>query len=324
MKNIFKFRFDLFDGEGGADSSSGASGLGAEASAFLASLGGGAREEVQKESNDEPITLYGREAREESGESSPVGEDTEANTQQNTKSAAEEFAELIGRGGKYHDEYGQAVSQAIQQRFKNQADLQSTMGSYDSVLAPMYQRYGIKPGDIEALGTAIENDEELYAGEAEKEGLTVEQYRRNLRLQADAERGRQIQKAYEVEQERNQRYEAWDREADELKQSFPNFDLGMEIQTNDKFANLIDNGVSVTDAFFATHAKDILSGLHNESAETAKKDVISSIQQRAARPPENGIRHNAAVVRKVDPKTFTDEDMDKILRDVANGKPFVL
>ena len=34
-------------------------------------------------------------------------------------------SELIGKGGKYHDIYGQKVSDAIQQRFKNQSNLQA-------------------------------------------------------------------------------------------------------------------------------------------------------------------------------------------------------
>ena len=328
MIDNFKFRFDLFDGNGGDGSSSGESGLGAEASAFLDSLDGGIKKQTKSQSNAEPVNvLYGKAAREDnSGESGPVGKDTEtASTQQaQQKSAADEFAELIGKGGKFHDAYGQAVSQAIQQRFKNQSNLQSTVDSYDKALAPMFQRYGVKAGDIEGLTNAIANDEELYASEAERQGMTVDQYRKNLQLQAEAERGRQLMAEYENQQRRNELYAEWDRQADELREAFPNFDLGMEIQQNTKFAELIDAGISIADAFFASHAQDILAGIDAESSATARASVVNTIQQRASRPPENGIRHNAAVVKKVDPNTFTDEDMDRILRDVANGRPFEL
>ena len=328
MINNLKLNFHLFDGEGGGDAggSTGAEGgIGAEASNFLESLVGKGKSSSTSGST-EPTVLYGNAAKEGEGEQGPVGADgntadTSANSQENE---ADEFAKLIAKGGKYHDLYGQAISQAIQQRFKNQGDLQSTVDKTNSVLAPMYQRYGLEAGDIEGLQKAIASDEDLFSAEAERQGLSVEQYRQNLQLQAEAERGRQLQQQFLDEQNRNRMYAEWDRQSDELRESFPKFDLGQEIQQNQKFADLIDNGVSVQDAFFASHAKDILSGINQESTQAARADVVNTIQQRAARPPENGIRHNAAVVRKVDPKTFTNEDMDKILADVASGKPFEL
>lgn len=329
MINNLKLNFHLFDGDGGGDAGGSAGtegGLGAEASNFLESLGRTKEGAQSTSSSTEPTVLYGKAAKEGEGEQGPVGEDgNTANINANSQeSEADEFAKLIAKGGKFHDQYGQAISQAIQQRFKNQGDLQSTVDKTNSALAPMYQRYGIKSGDIEGLQQAIASDEDLFSAEAERQGLSVEQYRQNLQLQAEAERGRQLQQQFLDEQNRNRMYAEWDRQAGELRESFPKFDLGQEIQQNQKFADLIDNGVSVQDAFFASRAKDILSGINQESTQAARADVVNTIQQRAARPPENGIRHNAAVVRKVDPKTFTNEDMDKILADVASGKLFEL
>lgn len=310
----FNFIFALFD-DGGAESASApVSGLGEEARAFLRSIGEpeeAISELTQSEPNRE-VAADTSNAAEQVGQAQeePVSEET--------------FADLIKKGGKYHDEYGQAVSQAIQQRFRNQADYKSTVDGYNEALSPLFERYGVEPGDIEGLSNAIAQDDVLYADEAEREGLTVEQYKRNLQLQREAERGRAIQEAYENEQRRNQLYAEWDAQADELRQSFPNFDLGMEIQNNETFANLIDNGVSVNDAFMATHIGDILNGISNESSAEAKRGVIENIKSRAARPPENGVKHNPAAVKKLDPSQFTDADIDKILADVQNGKPFSL
>lgn len=311
----FKFIFALFD-DGGAESASApASGLGEEARAFLRSIGE-SEEAISELTQREPI-------REDSPAESEAIEEQVGQAQEEPVSE-ETFADLIKKGGKYHDEYGQAVSQAIQQRFRNQADYKSTVEGYNEALSPLFERYGVQPGDIEGLSDAIAQDDVLYADEAEREGLTVEQYKRNLKLQREAERGRAIQEAYENEQRRNQLYAEWDAQADELRQSFPNFDLGMEIQNNETFANLIDNGVSVNDAFMATHIGDILNGISNESSAEAKRGVIENIKSRAARPPENGAKHNPAAVKKLDPSQFTDADIDKILADVQNGKPFSL
>lgn len=313
MIKDFRFRFHLFDGEG---ASSGASdGLGAEARAFLG------EEETETNSNSQTTYLYGSAAREEEVSEGPDGGGQIAN---NGKSLEDEFAELVGKGGKFHDIYGQTVSQRVQQRFKNQADLSQTVSRYDEALAPMYLKYGLKAGDIEGLQNAIAGDPDLYQAEAERQGLTPEQYRKNLQLQAEAERGRRISEEYEREKQRRVMYEDWDRQADELREAFPSFDLGLEIQTNDKFSSLIDAGVSIKDAFFACHAEDIISGARGEATKATQAEVVDRIQQRAQRPPENGVRRPAAVVRRVNPEEFTSEDIDRILAEVEAGKPFKL
>lgn len=316
-------RFDLFDGEGGGDGSAATSSTtggfdyGDDARAFLKSMG---IEESTPEVTGEQI-VYGKAQPEVTEVSaSPVGKDTS----EPEVDLASEFKELIGKNGKFHDVYGEAVSQAIDKRFKNQADLKSTLSQYDDAISPLMQKYGLETGDIAGLVSAMAADEDIYSSEAEKNGMTVEQYRNNLKLQAEAKRGREIQEAYENEKARTALYAEWDRQADELRIAFPAFDLGQEIQNNEKFAHLIDNGVSVQDAFLVAHAQDILSGMNANARQQGSQDVITNIQQRASRPAENGMKHNAAVVRKADPNTFTDEDMDRILKQVAEGKPFVL
>lgn len=316
MTNI-KFNWSLFDGESGEGASTATSdGIGSGARDFLKSLGD-SDESINNLFDSAP---NGEEANEETVDAEQFGNAQEEESVQ----AEETFQDLIKKGGKYHDEYGQMVSQAIQQRFRNQADYESTVAGYNEALSPLFDKYGIDVGDIEGLSNAISQDDSNYSDGAEREGLTVEQYRRNLQLQREAERGREIAEAYEAEQRRNEMYAQWDADAEQLKEVMPNFDLGAEIQNNESFANLIDNGVSVRDAFFATHANEILSGLSNESSADAKRDVVNNIKTRAARPPENGMRHNPATTRKLDPSQFTDDDMDRILRDVANGKPFKL
>lgn len=324
INDNFKFRFDLFDGDGGGDgaSSSGAegsfdTGLGDYANEFYKRIGGGDDADYlgtasASQDNDPQV---------EEADASPLGKDNE---QQVGTTPADEFAELTKRGGKYHEEFGKAVSQAVEKRFKNQADLKSTMDKYDSALSTLYQRYGLQAGDIDGITNALASDDSLFADEAERQGMSVEQYRQNLKLQADAERGRQITEAYKEEQRRQEMYERWGTEADELKQAFPNFDLGKEIESSEKFTALLDAGISVADAFFATHAQDILAGYGQSEKQAAQQQVITNIQQRAARPAEVGLRHNPATQRKVDPSTFTDEDMERILKDVKAGKAFTL
>ena len=294
MKDNLILNFHLFDGEaGGAE-------FGAEASSSEP------KQDVKK-------IEYGK-SKGEGQTPSQVGTDN------GTPSLDEEFASLVGKGGRFHDLYGQAVSNAIQDRFKNQANLQGQVDEISNGLSPLFMNYGLDSGDFEGLINAVRNDDAFFQAGAERAGLDVDQYKRNLQLQAEAERGRRISEAYEREQMKQQMFANWEAQADELKQAFPGFDLGLEIEHNEAFANLLDNGVDVHTAFVSTHLNEIMNGNNADARTRATQDVVSTIQSRASRPVENGMNHSAAIQRKSDPSKLTNEDFDEIDRRVANGE----
>lgn len=295
MKNrIWLYDYHLFEGEGGE---------GATASTTAPSEP--AKERVE----------YGK-AKGNDGANSQVGTDNGGQAQD----LDAEWKALTGKGGRYHDLYGADVSKAIQDRFKNQADLQGQVDQITEDLSPLFMNYGLKSGDYEGLKDAIAHDDSFYQAQAEREGIDVEQYKENLKLKADAERGRQITEAYEQQQRQNEMFAQWEGEAAELQQAFPAFDLGLELESNERFAKLVYNGASVQDAFLATHASEIFAGSNANASAVATQNVISTIQQRASRPAEGAIHPGGAIVRKSDPSTLSDEDIDEINRRVAMGE----
>ena len=184
----------------------------------------------------------------------------------------------------------------------------------------MFMTYGLELGDYEGLTQAIANDDAFYQAQAEREGIDVQQYKENLKLKADAERGRQITEAYEQQQRQNEMFAQWEGEAAELQQVFPAFDLGLELESNERFAHMIYDGVPVRDAFLATHASEIFAGANANATANATQNVLNTIQQRASRPAEGAIHPGAAIVRKSDPSKLSDEDIDEINRRVAMGE----
>lgn len=299
-RNEFAMDFHLFDGEGGM----GAPGAG------TASVPGSAQG-----IDEQPQIVYGKDPTGNGQAMSQVGSDNAA--QVNPEA---EFAALVGKGGIYHDIYGQMVSNAIQDRFKNQADLQKQMNSISEGLSPLFLNYGLETGDFEGLQNAIANDDAFYKANAEKAGLDVEQYKRQLQLEAEAERGRRITEQYEEQQRRTEMFNRWESEAQVLQQQFPMFDLGREIENNPAFANYLNYGASVQDAFMLSHMTEVMGGMNNAASQQATQNVVSAIQQRAARPPENGLSmHNPAIQRRSDPSQLTDEDFDEINRIVSEG-----
>ena len=296
MKDNLIFDFHLFDGEGG----------GAEV---------GANASQSEVTQDVKKVQYGK-SEGEAQTQSRFGSDN--GTQAVDLNA--EFAELIGKGGRYHDIYQQKFSEGMQARFKNQQDLQGQVDKIADDLSPLFMNYGLRSGDFEGLSAAIANDEAFYQAGAEKAGLDVQQYKQQLKLQADAERGRQITEAYQQQQRRNEMFAQWESEASDLQQAFPNFDLGLEIENNEAFAKLITNGTSVRDAFVSTHINEILSGSNAQAAQTATQNVVNTIQQRASRPTESAMMSQSAIERRSDPSKLSNEDLDEINRRVAMGE----
>lgn len=315
MKNnkILKLNYHLFDGEGGDGSGAGEGGLGAEASAFLDSLDGKPKNEP-KSKPDLSKVKYGSEGK---GEASQVGSDTngQAEPKQETD-LSKEFAELVGKDGKYHEIYGQQISNAIQERFKNQADYQGQIKGYEDAVAPLFSRYGLEAGDVEGLQQALAVDEDLYRAEAEEKGIDVKQLMHNKQLEAEAERGRRITAEYEEQQRVNAMFKGWESEAEEMRQAFPNFDLNQEIKSNDRFFKLLTAGVSVIEAFAATHLNDIMQGFGQEQSSKATNQVVNSIKQQASRPIESAMSHSPATEKRVDISNLSDADIDEIMRRV--------
>ena len=315
--NIKRMDFIFFEdggGSGGESSGVGASGVDTSGwSPEARSLLFGEDSSVEPSSGIE----YGREMG--NAEGSQVGSDTDASAED----IDAEFAELIADNGRYHDIFNQRVTSIIQDRFRNnQKNLQAQVDSISEKLSPLFLNYGLKPGDFEGLESAIANDENFYKAGAERSGLSVEQYRNHLRLQAEAEQGRRITEAYQQEQKRQEMYSKWEQDADSLRQSFPNFDLRQEIMVNEDFRNLLDSGVDVRSAFVSTHLDAILTGQAQEVSQQSMNTVLNNIRQRAQRPVENGLRHQPAHERRFDPSTFTDEDMDNIIERVRSGETF--
>ena len=288
---ILLYDFHLFDGEGGE---------------------GAAEASSAESTQDAKKVVYGK-SEGESSAPSQVGSD-------NGNEADDRIAQWNAIKGEFKDLYGQDVSNAIQHRFKNQADLQGQVDKISNDLSPLFMNYGLKAGDFEGLKNAIANDDVFFQAQAERAGLDVEQYKENLRLKAEAERGRQITEAYEQQQRQNAMFAQWESEATELQQAFPAFDLGLELQHNEEFAKLISNGVPVRNAFLTTHAEEIFAGSNAYASKQATQNVVNAIQQRASRPAEGAMHPGAALVRKSDPSSLSNEDIDEINRRVAMGE----
>lgn len=228
----------------------------------------------------------------------------------------------------FKEQYQADLQRVIDKRFKNAKQveaqknaLQSENDQYKAFAKVLKERFGTD--DIEQLTAQLTSDKEWREEQALKEGLTLEAYdkvhaanQRADKLQGELD-AMNAQKEQEVERAIQT---TWEKEGEDLKELYPDFDFQREVLENEKFGFALSSGLSVRDAYQYAHFDEILSGVIHYSAQQAKEAVSASREQRARRPVENGARAGAAAIVKSDVNKLTKEDMENIDRRVLRGE----
>ena len=164
------------------------------------------------------------------------------------------------------------------------------------------ERYGIAPGEEERLMDYLNDDEEA-----------PQEYE-------DEETGEETdENTFSYRERLKGRIHTWLKEADELKEAMPDFDLRKEIRGNKLFSLMLLSGVPVKTAYETVHREEILSGAMAYTAGKVREQVVKGIQAKGMRPMENGISSESAIVTSVDVNNLTSQDILKILKQVENG-----
>lgn len=285
---------------------------------FEGDAGGGNSGDASHASGE--MVLYGKQAEPESQETEPEeGHDAGDDKDEEQKRQAE-FDRLIK--GDFKDLYDKAVKDNIDRRFKSIRSSKEQIEQMNTTLLPIYAKYGLDVGDIEGLDQAIRSDMTLYADEANAMGMTPEQFVFAKKAEIEAMRANEQLEKVRGAQEAQRAYQGWLAEGEELKKSYPDFDLEAEIQ-DERFMNLLRQNWSVTDAYEAIHAKELITRGIGTAAERAQKNVVDNIRARGMRPAENGTGNKAGVIVKKDPSQFDNKDLEEIRRRVANGEKIV-
>lgn len=221
--------------------------------------------------------------------------------------------------GEYKDLYDARVQNTVRERLKgNEATVQK-YNSLTPTLELLAGKYGVDVNDIEALNKAIEDDETFYEDEALEKGISVQQvkeYRKMMRenAQLKAERDRA------QDRERMERqFAALTRDAEALKQKYPNFDLNTETQNKD-FVSLIRAGVPLETAFMVIHKDEIIPAAMQYTAKQVEQKVVNNIRAGTQRPAEGAMGGQSATLVKSDVSQLTKADRKEINRRVARGE----
>lgn len=240
-----------------------------------------------------------------------------------------EFEKLIK--GEYKDLYDARVAETIKGRLKN---AQATNDRYQASL-PLLQelsaRYGIqadKDGsiNIDALTKAIDEDNSYFENEAISKGKTVneireEHKREKLFRQMEAENKtlkEQMEKT-RAKENADRIYAGWMQQAEELKQTYQNFDLRREMQNPD-FVRLLQANVDMKTVYQLIHQDEIMRGGMEYAVRQTAQQMTNKIIANGQRPSENGSGTASPAITKNDVSQLSNADMDEVIRRVKRGE----
>lgn len=227
-----------------------------------------------------------------------------------------EFQKLIK--GEYKDAYTKEFQRHFNDRHKDAKATQERLESYQPIIDTLSSRYGITDGDMGKLAQAIESDESLWAEAAEEAGMTVEQFRHVKQIEAENARFKAAQQQNIRQQMAQRQMEVWNGQVEEVRKSYPNFNLEDELN-NPGFKAMLRAGASIRNAYEATHLDDIKKSLVASTAQQTTKEVTDNIKAKGMRPTEVG-GSQSGVPLSMDLKNSTKAQRDEWARRAERGE----
>lgn len=210
-------------------------------------------------------------------------------------------------------EYNSEIQKIVKARVKEDGESKAILETLAPAIKHLAQEYGLDPENVDhaALVKHITGE---YENKALEMGVSVE----TARTLDQQQRTLEQQKFQNHIQKLEQQGEA-------LKVTIKNFDLRTEMQ-NPVFARLTSPsvGLSVEDAFYAVHRKEMQAQSMQVAAQQATQMISDAIQSGSRRPDETGTASQAPSVSKFDYKNMTPAQRkalkDEIHRAAAEGR----
>ena len=230
------------------------------------------------------------------------------------------FGELL-RG-----EYADLTEELMQNAVTEAARRLEASPAMKGLMQALQEKYGTDANDLMALTEAVRTgavkDDAYYEKLAMEKGVSTRTARELDKLESQnkhlTEQQQMIQQMerQRVQQARIAELQAgWDREAEQLKAQYPDFNMA-EVLANPEVEKMMRSGVSMTNAYRSAYFDHILK---QQQAATARQ-----VQQRNARPGENGTRPGGAVQTKIDVSHMSRKEMEEMEKRVMRGEVITL
>lgn len=252
------------------------------------------------------------------GAEAAAPETTEGQQAEQTPEEREKaFNDMIN--GEFRDLFDARMQKAIKERVGEVKQLQQQLQQQNDVIGLVAKKYGISTDKMGDIREALESDDVFWEEAAADQGMTVDSYKKMVKLEAENEA---LHKAREEAERKNQKdavFQKWDREAEELKRMYPQFDLQSEIQDK-RFLDLMGAGIDMRTIYETLHHDEILPALMQQTAKAATKQQAAAARSGQMRPVENGMSSRPAAQTVKDPAKMTKEERQEYARRAARGE----
>lgn len=224
----------------------------------------------------------------------------------------------------YKKAFDEQVQGIIQKRFKSTMEREQKYDKLNPALEMLAKKYGKDTGDFDGLAQAIVDDDELYKAKAATMGVDVKTAKELTQNEIELTKLRNLQANSIKAQQAMDHMNRLTAQANELRTEFPDFNLEREMQ-NDTFVRLTapNSGLSVKDAFYAIHHKEIEEARQQKLTQQAMAAATASVRAGQSRPKENGSATPATITR-VPPAQRSKAEREELKRRIyaasANGK----
>lgn len=259
------------------------------------------------------------------------GKDGEEKGEGKTKSPEERrkaFGELL-RG-----EYADLTEELMQNAVTEAARRLEASPAMKGLMQALQEKYGTDANDLVALTEAVRNgavkDDAYYEKLAMEKGVSTRTARELDKLESQNRHlTEQQQMIQQMERQRAQQARiaelqaGWDREAEQLKAQYPDFNMA-EVLANPEVEKMMRSGVSMTNAYRSAYFDHILKQQQAATAQQVEQGVVNRMQQRNARPGENGTRPGGAVQTKIDVSHMSRKEMEEMEKRAMRGEVITL
>lgn len=259
------------------------------------------------------------------------GKDGEEKGEGKTKSPEERrkaFGELL-RG-----EYADLTEELMQNAVTEATRRLEASPAMKGLMQALQEKYGTDANDLVALTEAVRNgavkDDAYYEKLAMEKGVSTKTARELDKLESQNKQlTEQQQLIQQMERQRVQQARiaelqaGWDREAEQLKAQYPDFNMA-EVLANPEVEKMMRSGVSMTSAYRSAYFDHILKQQQAATARQVEQGVVNRMQQRNARPGENGTRPGSAVQTKIDVSHMSRKEMEEMERRAMRGEVITL
>lgn len=238
------------------------------------------------------------------------------------------FGELL-RG-----EYADLTEELMQNAVTEATRRLEASPAMKGLMQALQEKYGTDANDLVALTEAVRNgavkDDAYYEKLAMEKGVSTKTARELDKLESQNKHlTEQQQMIQQMERQRAQQARiaelqaGWDREAEQLKAQYPDFNMA-EVLANPEVEKMMRSGVSMTNAYRSAYFDHILKQQQAATARQVEQGVVNRMQQRNARPGENGTRPGGAVQTKIDVSHMSRKEMEEMEKRVMRGEVITL